>query len=730
MSSVFLNTRQMSLAAMPLADSPRSSVFTFESRTHCLNVLGSLDEQRHRDLLCDITVEVDGQSFRAHRAVLTACSEFFANAISKYARHGAVLTLPQEVTAAGFEPLLQFAYTSKLLFSKQDVLEVRNAASTLGFRDVDKTCFDFLLPKFFNSSRSSAPYPRNMCCKKKCKKQQSKEDDRLPNSENETKPLSDSSSDHEAGWLDNQTGIGQIGIKKSLTIPTSGTDKQSKETNVYFLQCPKYRKFQLACCTDKTLPLSGHNSHGCEVQRKSVVENPAKTDPANRGCSMKAAAEEQSHSESQEATKSRTNDDLVVNDDVKAKGNPSDSEKRELQVRAVGWGVAVDGSKDRADCSEASSTPGQTSPGLILHHPLPGLSLREDSSSTGRAGPAETFVAEVEVDPKNRKAVLPVASRLKAEEERVVGEEETGMVKREVDLRWIGRGKGCSLVEEAPEEGARERSRVEMEVARHLAEGMLTGLPPLPHPHTGHHPGIGSSSLNQLRLPVHPRVGSTCCPFLQDLAPAKSERQVAEGAVLCESAGMSPSQKCPPSVSPLNSTEEVDSETETDGDEKAQQVQLPFSVDWIVNLSKNDFQQLLKEQTLNLEQQEFVHDMRRRSKNRMAAQRCRKRKLDCIYNLECEINKLRTERQRMLAEQSRLQQLKMKSWHTVSALCDKICSEASLMPEQLQYNTTANRWRCIPLIVIEEDGNTEANHQMVLMLDICLHETGYVKKRL
>lgn len=44
----------------------------------------------------------------------------------------------------------------------------------------------------------------------------------------------------------------------------------------------------------------------------------------------------------------------------------------------------------------------------------------------------------------------------------------------------------------------------------------------------------------------------------------------------------------------------------------------------------------------------------------------------------------KTEREKLIMEKSQLNHLKSKTCHSVSTLCQRVCSEANLQPEQLQ----------------------------------------------
>lgn len=71
---------------------------------------------------------------------------------------------PPQVTAEGFEPLLQFAYTSKLTFTKENIHAICKSAEFLGFNNLESACFDFLIPKFSKGKESSQEVRRRPCC--------------------------------------------------------------------------------------------------------------------------------------------------------------------------------------------------------------------------------------------------------------------------------------------------------------------------------------------------------------------------------------------------------------------------------------------------------------------------------------------------------------------------------------------------------------------------------------
>ncbi|XP_056626994.1 endoplasmic reticulum membrane sensor NFE2L1b isoform X2 [Triplophysa dalaica] len=93
----------------------------------------------------------------------------------------------------------------------------------------------------------------------------------------------------------------------------------------------------------------------------------------------------------------------------------------------------------------------------------------------------------------------------------------------------------------------------------------------------------------------------------------------------------------------------IDRQTSRD-ERRARAMDIPFSNEKIINLPVEEFNELLAKHNLNEEQLSLIRDIRRRGKNKMAAQNCRKRKLDTILNLEQGVQDMRRDKARLLKE--------------------------------------------------------------------------------
>lgn len=85
-------------------------------------------------------------------------------------------------------------------------------------------------------------------------------------------------------------------------------------------------------------------------------------------------------------------------------------------------------------------------------------------------------------------------------------------------------------------------------------------------------------------------------------------------------------------------------------DRRARALKIPFSNEVIINLPVDDFNDLVTSSQLTEEQLVLIRDIRRRGKNKIAAQNCRKRKMDVLQGLRDDVSDLVRRRSRLLRE--------------------------------------------------------------------------------
>uniref|UniRef100_A0A8C8CU18 Zinc finger and BTB domain containing 22a n=1 Tax=Oncorhynchus tshawytscha TaxID=74940 RepID=A0A8C8CU18_ONCTS len=101
-----------------------------------------LNGQREEGRLCDLSIQVQGQVFRAHRCVLAASSPYFHDQV--LLKNVTTVSLPSVMDPVAFESVLSSAYTGRLSIVRDDIVNYVTVASFLQMWHIVDKCTEIL----------------------------------------------------------------------------------------------------------------------------------------------------------------------------------------------------------------------------------------------------------------------------------------------------------------------------------------------------------------------------------------------------------------------------------------------------------------------------------------------------------------------------------------------------------------------------------------------------------